>query len=937
MNAQSLMSHKDEIEHLVQENNVDILCLTETWISPHMSNYFVNIPNLKIFRRDHGRGGGVCIFIRDDLKVTEVTNPIEKIDGVEDVWVTVQCRKLPSFIVGCIYRHPKASVATFDYILESFRNMSMRNKPLFILGDFNDNLLNIENHMGKIVRNVKLNQVIDTPTRITSTSATLIDLLITNRTEMIHAFDVIPSPVADHEMITINLDIKKPKCTPIIRFFRTLANYSQNTLCNLLLDKTCTLNTILDTDNVSIQASIVTNVLRSSLDTCAPLVTRQLTRPPAPWLTDDIRSVMKERDELQKNLKLNRYRNSLQNQYKTKKIQVRNSIANGKKQLSRSRLNDNKGNISGTWNVVKQMLPDSRSNSCQIDDEDLSKRAEDLNNFFANVGRVTYQKTQEGLNENTANIDIQGGSQNTVIDVKNDFKPTPVDCETVILTVKELSDSSSYGSDEIPVRFIRDSLPVLAFYITLIINTSIVTNTFPDIWKTTHVIPIHKGGNNADINNYRPISLICVLSKILEKVVAKQLASFLESNKLLVNSQHGFRSKLSTETALLKVTDTLFHNIDNKQISLLILLDLSKAFDSVHHDTLLRKCVEVSIDPTWIDNYLSNRLQAVRLGKVTSNLQSINFGVPQGSILGPILFSIYVNDLSKSLPNTLVFQYADDTQIIMTGNIEGLDELIRKAENILLRVKTYFQINGLLLNEKKTQCMFVGSRQYISRIPEDTIINFNGSVIKPVKVVKNLGVYMDQYLSFDSHIDHIHKKVTGILMYLTRIKDCLDYETRVMVIDALVLSIINYCSNVWGSANKTQIERVQKLQNFAARVAVGGIGKYDHVSPAIKRLNWLKIENKCSFDICMFIFKILKKRFPEWLYRNIFDISITRDRPSRQRQNLYVHRVNTEIGTRMIPVRGPKTWNKLPIAIRDITSINVFKDRLRKYFLDNQM
>ncbi len=267
--------------------------------------------------------------------------------------------------------------------------------------------------------------------------------------------------------------------------------------------------------------------------------------------------------------------------------------------------------------------------------------------------------------------------------------------------IKGLEDTSSVGLDGISMRFIKDALRVIAFYLTCIINTSIVTGIFPTSWKQALVVPILKTGDVDNPNNFRPISLFPIISKILEKNVSNQLMHFLESSQLLSITQHGFRPKLSTETAVTVITNKIFSNMDSKKITLLTLCDLSKAFDSVSHEILLKKCSALKIDSFWFKSYIGNRIQSVRLNNTISEKLDIAYGVPQGSILGPVLFSIYVNDLNESISECSLTQYADDTQFLHADNVNNLENLISRTVESLRNIKQYFLRNDLMLNSKK--------------------------------------------------------------------------------------------------------------------------------------------------------------------------------------------------------------------------------------------
>ncbi len=290
------------------------------------------------------------------------------------------------------------------------------------------------------------------------------------------------------------------------------------------------------------------------------------------------------------------------------------------------------------------------------------------------------------------------------------------------------------------------------------------------------------GTSDACIIMSHPSALAAVLflyltSRRRKKNVARQLSDHLEGNALLSNSQHGFRPKLSTETALTVISNNIYSNLDNKRITMITLCDLSKAFDSVHHDILLQRCLKLHIDPFWIQDYLSNRTQSVRLNGHISPKSLITHGVPQGSILGPILFSIFVNDMSDHINDCILVQYADDTQFIHSDNINNIDQLITRAKVTLSNAKTYFLKSGLLLNSNKTQFIFIGTRQLLSNIPDDMTINFDGSNINISKHVKILGVTFDRFMTFNTYIHHLNKKVIGVIMFLNRVKDIFDKDT----------------------------------------------------------------------------------------------------------------------------------------------------------------
>ncbi len=516
------MPSLDEVKLLIIDRKIDVLCIRETWLQENTPDSYLEIPDYKLFRCDKGRGAGVCLYVHSTLIPSVITLDVPRPTGVEDVWVKIQCRKWPAVIIGCVYRHPKALATSFDYIEDVFRMISLRGKSVFILGDFNDDMMMKGNTISKIIKNNKLTQIINQPTRTTPTSATLLDLVITNKPDVILSRDVVPQVIADHDLVSVVLNVRKPRKLPVVKTFRNMKNYDKDTFCSLLLDNVHNMNNIFLTDDVNKQIDIFNDVFINCLNMCAPFVTRAVKGKPLPWMTDDIREVMKDRDNLQRELKIDTNNSRLRERYKTAKKHVKQLMNKTRMDHYHNRLKDGKRNTSATWNVIKEIIPSQKNKHNAYNFDNLSEKAEEFNNFFSSVGESTFIRSQEVLtNEGKSVVQLPQSNINTV----SAFRPEPVDINTVILTVKDLNATSSVGSDGTGLRFLRDALCVTIPFLTCIINTSVVTGVFPETWKHALVVPIYKNGDPDSLNNYRPVSILPIISKILEK-------------KLLLNSCH---------------------------------------------------------------------------------------------------------------------------------------------------------------------------------------------------------------------------------------------------------------------------------------------------------------------------------------------------------------------------------------------------------------
>ena len=363
INVQSLLSNLNEIKLLASDRNIDVFCISDTWLRDVTPSEYINIPNFTLFRRDGGRGGGICIYVNKQLKSNVIDLSFSKQPGVEDLWVSVQCRMLPAIIIGCVYRHPKAPVSSFEYLQDVFRQLSVCKKGFYVLGDFNDDLFSVKNKLGAIIKNYKLTQLIERPTRVTPTSATLLDLVVTNKPDHVLAKSIVPLVIADHDLISITIDITKPQRQPEIRTLRHFGRYNKDSLCELLLSESDNFNQIMDTDDVNLQVNIFNEIFISCLDKCAPLVTREVTRPAAPWLSDELRLAMKQRDDTRSKLSRDRSNTTLQQQYTDEKKVVKSRIAASIKEYYANKFSDSKGNSSAIWNLIKELVPNKKNKS----------------------------------------------------------------------------------------------------------------------------------------------------------------------------------------------------------------------------------------------------------------------------------------------------------------------------------------------------------------------------------------------------------------------------------------------------------------------------------------------------------------------------------------------------------------------------------------------
>ena len=462
------------------------------------------------------------------------------------------------------------------------------------------------------------------------------------------------------------------------------------------------------------------------------------------------------------------------------------------------------------------------------------------------------------------------------------------------------------------------------------------STVYPSDWKLSTISPIHKKGDPLKPENYRPISLLSSTSKLFEKCIDEQMRSFLYSNNILSTVQHGYRTGFSTNTALMSLTDTIYNNITQNKYSLTAFLDLSKAFDTVDHSILLDKLSHYGIrgSPNALfRSYLSGRTQMVRCNDKISSEKTVNIGVPQGSILGPLLYIIYVNDIERALEKSNCILYADDTSLIASN--DNVTTAKHDIEIDLIGILKWFTANKLKVNESKTQLIIFGSKGMLQKISNNPLhIDFGNERITCQGEVRYLGLTLDSNLSFKPHVNNIRLKISKQLGILSHIKHLLSFSIRKQVYSALITPHINYCSSIWSCCSQTEIHNLHILLNRACRSILNVRDKRAHVQPFYDKLGWLTCSQIIKLNFAIDAYKVL---------HNIYCIGINlpplaldhHQYNTRNRYDFRLPDLRTEIERRQLRYKIPRLLNELPPTLDIYSTMSVFKKSYKRYLMGN--
>ena len=493
-----------------------------------------------------------------------------------------------------------------------------------------------------------------------------------------------------------------------------------------------------------------------------------------------------------------------------------------------------------------------------------------------------------------------------------------------------MDNNKSTGFDQFNVRLLKLAAPFVSSALAYICNLSLSNSKFPKEWKNAKVTPIFKSGDKNDVSNYRPISVLPILSKIIERAVHNQLYHYLCSKNILSDSQSGFRSNHSTTTTLLDVQDYILKNMDEGFVTGVIFLDLKKAFDTVNHEILINKLAKCGIKDTeldWFKSYLYNRSQAVHVNSFLSDFKCYNTGIPQGSILGPLLFIIFVNCLPDIVTCKTVM-YADDTSLMCKA--KNVDDLKVQLESNLKAVAKWFKANKLTLNADKTKFMVFGTNYMLDKF-NDITVTFEDNVIEKVDVFKYLGVKFDNNMSWSSHIDYISGNVSKRIGIVKRAKYFLPQKTLITLSNALVIPHFDNASSVWSNCSTTNQSHLQVLHNRLAR-SILSVDIRTPIDDMLNSVDWIRLGKRWSNHMLILTFKCIKNMCPNYLCNQFNFVHDYHEHLTRNHttNTLIVPKCSSNSGQRTFIVRAANLWNNLPASFHaDLENMSLYQFKAR--------
>ena len=822
-NIRSIPKNFDKLKYFLFElnHNFSIISISETWLKQYNKDNY----NLKGYShiskiRPKKSGGGTSIFVRSDIKFKIKENINVDLPGVDSIAIEIHKDELNStknVIVLALYRPPNINAAHFIIKLtDTMQTLHEQNKHVFLMGDFNIDITEamlttnrIVNDFHNLFLSYHFYNLINKPTRVTENKSSIIDNIYTNASKTL-VNGIFKTDFSDHYSIFCVTDLTKllaKNKTVIKREF----NANNIRKFNETLNQT-DWGPVYNLEDINESYSYFQKKIDHALNLHFPLKTVEIKyNNRVPYITRGIRQSIKQKHKLYDTYLKNPTDLNKAN-YKIHRNKLTSLLRIAERTFHEEQLEINVNDSTKCWKIIKEAVGQNsviNDDNCtfHINGNDVNDKqiiSDEFNDYFVKIGPNL-----------ASNIDNTSNPIEYVNDILNSIS-IPTITESEVTDILLSLNNSSAGYDEIPAHILKQNTILYIKPLTHLINSSINKGIFPDELKIAKVIPIFKSGNKELIENYRPISILSVFTKVFEKVMYKHLINFVDKNNILYKYQFGFRRQHSTNHAVITLVEKITNALDKGKIVVGCFLDLKKAFDTVNHRILISKLRKYGIRGhilQWFESYLKNRKQFVQIKNFKSQIKSPTCGVPQGSILGPLLFILYINDLANVSDVLFPILFADDTSVYIEADKES--DLIKTLNEELAKLNIWLNANKLTINIAKSHYMVFHRGRRKSNICSPILNNVS---LERVQCTKFLGIIIDDGLKWTNHISYIKNKIAKGFGIILRARKFFNKKTLLNLYHAFIFPYLIYCVEIWGNAANIYLDPLIKLQKKIIRV-----------------------------------------------------------------------------------------------------------------------
>lgn len=924
VNVESIIAHRDNFLDIFSDCIFDVIVVSETFLKPAISftPYLLNSYNVIRHDREGKEGGGLLVYIKTNVKYKVLTTSEAKYcSKPEYVILELSCLNW-KLLLCAFYRPPK--IGHLDELYNLIGNILPVYDNFFMLGDINIDLSSVRNFPDKVqfqnaLRDMNLNVLPLNTTHHRPDSDTWLDVMVTNDVSKVVKFgQTAVSGMSYHDLIYVQLNLSV-KCN--IRKGKIAIRDFKNLDTERLKRECISINweQLYGNDNIDSKVEILEDNLLLLLDNNVPLRNISNKKKLCPWITPEIKALMKNRDVLYRRYVRTKDRDDWE-RYRLERNIIKRMIRDARNSYFESSLSSNKSG-KDVWKNLRDHGSGKEVKQVGAPVVNLN----DLNNFFCGI--------ENNINDELFDYYRQQKSDEDCFNFS-------IITENDVSSVLNKISSNAIGNDRIPLKLIRLVFSEIKEVLCHVFNYSLMNSVYPRQWKRALILPLPKINNPVECKNYRSINILCVLGKILDKLVYKQVYEYVNSKNILYKFQSGYRSGYSTQTALVKVTDDLRKAIDERKLTVLMLLDFSRAFDCVNHKLLLsilESCSFDSIPVRWFDSYLDGREQKIRsLDNVFSEWKVNPVGVPQGSTLSALLFSLYINKIHKPIMFSQSMLYADDMQLYISSDVKNIDNAISLLNADLTMLYSWCRDHGLNLNVAKCKPMIVGHSRLLSNLNLNEIrrVAINNEELVYERSFVNLGLRMTNSLSWSEQVGYVHKKVYQCLYQFKKLYFKPSLEIKKLLISTLVLPYFDYAIVAYCDVNSTLITKLQRAQNACIRY-IFNLRLDDHVTPYFKQLGWLKIKEKLEFSMVTLMNRIMTSKQPNYLfekYNTLHDVHLRETRFGNTLLRIPIHR--TEIYNKSFHVSSIRLFNSLDTNVKEADSEQILKRRLKSKLLE---